>query len=61
MVQAESKIDRGFVTFLMVNLKMFTTGEYYGLPKCIIAHNLDEEMYFHVKEKQILLAYQFLR
>ena len=37
----ESKIDSGFVTFLIVNLKMFTTGEYYGLSKCIIAHNLD--------------------
>ena len=57
----ESKIDRSFVTFLIVNLKMFNTSEYYGLPKCIIAHNLDEEMYFHVKEKQILLGYQFLR
>ena len=45
----------------MVNLKIFTTGEYDGLPKCIIAHNLDEEIHFHVKEKQILLAYHFLR
>ena len=45
----------------MADLKMFTTGEYYGLTKCIIAHNFDEEMYFHMKEKQILLAYQFLR
>ena len=45
----------------MVNLKMFTTAEYYGLPKYNKAHNLDREMYFHVKEKQILLTHQSLR
>ena len=40
---------------------MSTTGKNYGLPKYIVVHNLDEEMYFHMKEKQILLAHQFLR
>ena len=54
--EVKSKIDRGFVTFLMVNLKMFTTGEYYGLPKCIIAHNLDEEIHFQLKERQFFFG-----
>ena len=40
---------------------MFTAGEYYGLPKCIIAYNFDEKMPFHMKKRQISLAYQFLR
>ena len=25
---------------------MFTTGEYYGLPNYIIAHDLNDEIYF---------------
>ena len=46
----------------MVNLKMFTAGEYYGLPKSIIiAHNLDGEMCFQVKEKNFFFGSPVLK